>query len=93
MADKTSRRPKGSKPQVTTGVPVRLPRGDASPEEVAAILAILATVGGGGDHDPTETHPSSDWRNPQSPWSSPRRMVRTTHPHGPGGWRASTHSR
>jgi hypothetical protein len=70
-------------------MPVRLVRGDASPEELAALVTILATARGDGAPDPTDRHSPASGRSPHSPWSSPRRMVRMTHPHGPGGWRAS----
>jgi len=93
MADNTSQGPKGTQSPETTAVPLRLVRGHASPEELGALVAILAAVSGDDGPDPSEPPPSSHWRYPQSPWSSPRRMVRTTHPHGPGGWRASALSR
>ena len=74
-------------------MPVRLVRGHASPEELAALIAIFATAGGYGDPDPTDRHLPASGRPPRSPWSSPRRLVRMTHPHGPGGWRASAFPR
>jgi len=89
MADNTSRGPKGTQARQATGIPVRLASANASPEEVAAVLAILATVNSDPGPDPTEPRSSSDWKYPQSQWSSPRGMIRRTPPHGPGGWRAS----
>ncbi|MDQ5840222.1 MAG: acyl-CoA carboxylase subunit epsilon [Chloroflexota bacterium] len=62
-------------------MPVHLVRGNASPEELAAIVAILATARGNGAPHPTSRR--------TSPWGSPGRMVRSPHSHGPGGWRAS----
>ncbi len=91
MADNTSRGPKGTHWQATNGIPARLVRGDASPEDlaaVAALVAILATASGDGDADTTDPQSPAGWRH-QSRWGSPRRMVRTAHPHFPGGWRAS----
>jgi hypothetical protein len=52
---------------------------DATPEEVAAIVAVFSALGGGG----------SVPEKPRSQWASPaRRMRRPLHP-GPGAWRAS----
>ena len=93
MADNTSQGPQGTHWQEATGMPVRLVRGHASPEELAALIAIFATAGGDGDPDPTDRHLPASGRPPRSPWSSPRRLVRMTHPHGPGGWRASAFPR
>jgi len=79
-----------------TGVPVRLVRGDASPEELSAliaVIAVLATPATDGEPDQSDHHSPGSWTNPPSQWSSPARMVRTTHPHGPGGWRASASPR
>jgi len=52
---------------------------DATPEEVAAIVAVLSALGG------TAAAP----RRPVRAWSAPARQVRRTLPHGRGGWRAS----
>ena len=54
-------------------------RGDATPEEVAALVAVLASLG------PAEAEPER--RTPE--WSAHHRKVRRTLPHGPGGWRSS----
>ncbi len=58
---------------------LRIVNPDATPEEVAAIVAVLAGLGGGDTPAPR--------RRPE--WNAPHRMVRHTPPHGPGGWRAS----
>jgi hypothetical protein len=60
--------------------PLRLVRGDASPEEIAAVLAVLSSVSGGGA-EPAPRHTSQ--------WSSPARAVRRPPAPGPGAWRAS----
>lgn len=53
--------------------------GDATPEQVAALVAVLSGLGGGAE-------PAA---GPVSRWASRERMVRhEVHP-GPGGWRAS----
>ena len=52
---------------------------DATPEEVAAIVAVLSALGGG--------EPAPARRTPE--WSRPARAHRRpVHP-GPGGWRSS----
>ncbi|MDN4162317.1 acyl-CoA carboxylase subunit epsilon [Nocardioides abyssi] len=51
----------------------------ATPEEVAALVAVLSAMGGG----------EAPARAPRPEWSAPHRLVRRTFPHGPGGWRAS----
>ena len=53
--------------------------GDATPEQVAALVAVLSGLG--GDDEPPAA--------PTSHWASRERLVRReVHP-GPGGWRAS----
>jgi hypothetical protein len=61
--------------------PLRLIRGDASPEELAALVAVLsaATAAETGEARPRHT----------SRWSSPHRAVRQPLTPGPGAWRAS----
>ncbi len=59
---------------------LRVVKGDATPEEVAALVAVLASVGGAAAPTPRHT--------PQ--WSAHHRKVRVTLPHGPGGWRSSS---
>jgi hypothetical protein len=53
---------------------------DATPEEVAALVAVFAALGSAGGPSP---------RRPVRAWSAPERQVRRTLPHGRGGWRAS----
>ncbi len=50
-----------------------------TPEEVAAIVAVLASLGSGDEPAPPRT--------PE--WNRPARLTRTTHRQGPGAWRAS----
>jgi hypothetical protein len=54
--------------------------GDATAEEVAAIVAVFASLGGSAE-PPRRRTPE---------WSAPHRKVRVTLPHGPGGWRSSS---
>ncbi len=56
-------------------------RGDATPEEVAALVAVLQGLAATG---PGATRP------PRSEWASPHRAVRGSHSSGPGGWRSSS---
>src|SRR5450631_2483310 len=104
MADDTTRGPQrdhqpGAEMLRDVDVPVRLVRGNASPEELCALIAVVAMLASaGGDDDRVSSgqrdRPSTGSRTyPRSRWSSPARMVRTTHPHGPGGWRASAFPR
>jgi hypothetical protein len=58
---------------------LRVVAGNPTPEEVAALVAVLAASGGGEAPAPR--------RAPA--WSHPRRLVRATPPHGPGAWRTS----
>jgi hypothetical protein len=58
---------------------LRIVRGDATPEEVAALVAVIASMGGGAP-------PRQEVR---STWADPARRMRTTLPHGQGAWRAS----
>lgn len=51
----------------------------ATPEEVAALVLVLASLGG--------AEPPA--RRRTSEWSAPHRRVRVSLPHGPGGWRSS----
>ena len=104
MADKTSRAAQGNHPasdqiEQTADVPIRLVRGNATPEELSALIAVVAVLtsagsdAGAGGSGQTDRPSSGSTKYPRSRWSSPARMVRTTHPHGPGGWRASAFPR
>jgi hypothetical protein len=53
---------------------------DATPEEIAALVAVFSALGSGDVAPPKRKRPE---------WSSPARMHRRTLPHGPGGWRSS----
>jgi hypothetical protein len=64
----------------TAAPPLRLVRGDASPEEIAALLAVLSAASGGQE-------PAAPRRT--SVWASRERLVRRPLRPGPGAWRAS----
>jgi hypothetical protein len=80
MTDNTSVDPQGA-PRQEAGPPLRIVRGGASPEEVAALVAVLAMTGGDGGPDRSDRSGSQ--------WITRRRVFHSTYPHGPGGWRAS----
>lgn len=58
---------------------LRVIRGDATPEEVAAVVAVLAALQAPAEA-PTRARPE---------WNAPHRVVRRALPHGTGGWRSS----
>lgn len=53
---------------------------DATPEEVAALVAVFSALGSAGGEPP---------RPPRPTWNHPARGVRQTHRSGAGAWRAS----
>jgi Acyl-CoA carboxylase epsilon subunit len=67
-------------------------RGQVSTDELSAVVAVVAILAAASS-DGGQTESQSREKYPQSQWSSPGRMVRMTHPHGPGGWRASAFPR
>jgi hypothetical protein len=65
--------------QAPAGPVLRIVTPDATAEEVAAIVAVFASLGAGVPAP----------KKPVPAWSSNHRRLRPAHPHGPGGWRAS----
>lgn len=59
---------------------LRVVNPDATPEEVAALVAVVSALGSAGGEPPKRPRPS---------WNHPARGVRTTHRSGEGGWRTS----
>jgi hypothetical protein len=59
---------------------LRVVKGDATPEEVAALVSVIAALGSG---------PAAEQPMPRSTWADPAHRMRTTLPHGPGAWRSS----
>ncbi len=53
---------------------------DATPEEIAAIVAVFSALGSDEPEPPARRRPE---------WNAPHRLVRRSLPHGPGGWRSS----
>ncbi|GAA1478544.1 hypothetical protein GCM10009623_29900 [Nocardioides aestuarii] len=59
---------------------LRIVTPDTTPEEVAAIVAVLAAVASSGEAPAPRRTPE---------WNRPARLTRETHRHGPGAWRSS----
>ena len=65
----------------TPATPVlRVINPDATPEEIAVLMAVFSALGGDA--------PAAPRRTPE--WSTPARKLRRPVAHGPGGWRASS---
>jgi len=60
---------------------LRIINADATPEEIAAIVAVFAAAGSSGGAAPA--------RRPIPEWSANHRKLRRTFPSAPGGWRSS----
>ena len=58
---------------------LRVVSGDPTPEELAALVAVVASLGSPPAAPPRRT----------PAWQAHGRKVRAAYPHGPGGWRAS----
>jgi len=63
---------------------LRIVNADATPEEIAALVAVFSALGSGG----TGGGEAAPRRTPE--WSRPARRMRRPVAHGPGGWRASS---
>ena len=72
--------PTGGSSEATPTPLLRVISPNATPEEIAALVTVLAALGG--------DEPAPKRRTPPE-WQSPSRTVRRTLPHGPGGWRSS----
>jgi hypothetical protein len=59
---------------------LRIVNTDATPEEIAALVAVFSALGSGM---------AAPAPRPASEWQANHRKVRTTFTHGPGGWRSS----
>ena len=70
----------GASPEQTR--PLVAIKGDASPEEVAALVAVVQAMAAAAAaaHRPTR---------PRSVWADPARLVRRPLHAGPGGWKRS----
>jgi hypothetical protein len=59
---------------------LRVVKGEATPEEVAALVAVIAALG---------SRPAEEKPKPRSTWADPARRIRNALPHCPGAWRSS----
>jgi hypothetical protein len=63
---------------------LRIVRGEATPEEIAALVAVLQGVAVARAAETVRR------RRPGPEWAAHRRKLRATYRPGPGGWRASS---
>ena len=59
---------------------LKIVNADATPEEIAALVAVFSALGSAGGDAP---------KRPRPAWSNPARSVRQAHHNGLGAWRAS----
>jgi acyl-CoA carboxylase epsilon subunit len=62
---------------------LRIVKGDPTPEEVAALVAVVSSMANAAAESAARE------KAPRPEWSARHRMLRSTHRHGPGAWRAS----
>jgi len=62
---------------------LRVVRGEPTPEELAALVAVLAARGSGSGSSPERA------ARPGGSWGDHSRAMRTPLPHGAGRWRAA----
>lgn len=79
MTELNATGPAGADPAV-----IRIVRGDPSAEQLAALLAVLASAG---------SEAPEPARAPESGWTDRSRYLRGALPHAPNGWRASAFPR
>lgn len=63
---------------------MRIVRGEPTPEELAALTAIVSAAGAGSE-------PAADEVPRRGRWNDPAYAHRQLWPVGPGGWRAGAH--
>jgi hypothetical protein len=64
---------------------LRIVRGEASPEEIAALVATLTVIAAARSRVPEEAEPAPV----PSPWNAPARRLRVPLHPAPGAWRHS----
>jgi hypothetical protein len=62
---------------------LRIVKGDPTPEEVAALVAVVSAMAAGA------AAAAAKVKAPKPEWSAHHRKPRATHRHGAGAWRAS----
>jgi hypothetical protein len=70
------------RPPESPAPPLVLVRGEATEEEVAALLAVLQGLS-------AATPTAEEQAATRSEWAAGHRRLRATYPAGPGGWRSS----
>ncbi len=63
---------------------LRVVKGDLTPEELAALVAVVAARNAAAAHAAARTK-----KAPRSQWGHPTRVARAPHRFGPGQWRSS----
>ncbi len=63
---------------------LRVVKGDLTPEELAALVAVIAARNAAAAHAAARTKTA-----PRSQWGHPARLARPAHRFGPGQWRSS----
>ncbi len=61
---------------------LRIVKGDPTPGEVAALVAVVSALAAGAQAADAKARPGPEW-------GAHHRKLRGTHRHGPGAWRAS----
>jgi hypothetical protein len=80
MTDDLPQAPDATQPGSEPRRPLlRIVKGDATPEELAALVAVVASL----------ESPEEPPRRRTPEWSAHHRKMRRSLPHGPGGWRSS----
>jgi hypothetical protein len=67
---------------------LRVVRGDLTPEELAALVAVVAARNAAAAHAAASAAPAL-----RSEWGHPARQVRAPHAFGPDQWRRSAYGR
>ncbi len=67
---------------------LRVVKGDLTPEELAALVAVVAARNNAAAHAAAGSKPA-----PRSEWGHPARQVRAPHTFGPDQWRRSAFGR
>ena len=63
---------------------LRIVKGDLTPEELAALVAVIAARNAAAAHAASRSKAA-----PRSQWGHPARVARAPHRFGPGQWRSS----
>ena len=85
----TQTEPDASTPPSAPTPVLSVVRGAPNDVELAALLAVVAALGGDSDGNGNGDDGADTQRTTQSGWTDRSRYVRGPVPHFPGGWRAS----